>query len=519
MKRYACIFVGCNRCSLKVAQRGAGGKVNILDQAEFPVNFGSRIFADEAVSAQSVSELCRIIEEYLSIAAQSAPEKVDIFISAALRRAINSIYIYERIRDAVKPYTVHLMSDEDELVGFIEGMMLTVPEIVDTQEFKSDSLMVSLKGDSFLLAYLKDGTVCYITRIPLGYRKLTAMTENITERSESFGRLLTEIVTNYIRPVRMHLRKGKIRHIYFSSTDFDGIAKLKNPEFKRRGADEHLWLSKDEVNGMYQGMKDLMPNQLQRKYPFLEESESATVLYTLVFCRALLESISTDSLCMIPSDIGNALAMYQFKQTKFDRLTDWIAESGYASAKEASARYGVDLRHAEETEYYALRFFDTLKKRYTLVKRERYMLRICAMLAEAGQFIGEEDRAAASEFLINRMEILGLTARERFLCARICAHTADPAYIGIPTDRDLAENEQLTCAQLTAVLKLAEAVDAGRKQKINKLTCSLTEDSFTVRASTSKNTHLEMYDFNSARTCFRQVYGLNPVLTIKRVKI
>ena len=125
--------MGCNRCSLKVAQRGAGGKVNILDQAEFPVNFGSRIFADEAVSAQSVSELCRIIEEYLSIAAQSAPEKVDIFISAALRRAINSIYIYERIRDAVKPYTVHLMSDEDELVGFIEGMMLTVPEIVDTQ--------------------------------------------------------------------------------------------------------------------------------------------------------------------------------------------------------------------------------------------------------------------------------------------------------------------------------------------------------------------------------------------------
>ncbi|MGI6108299.1 MAG: hypothetical protein ACOYB8_00430 [Eubacteriaceae bacterium] len=518
MKRYACIFVGCNRCTLRVAQRGAGGKVNILERAEFPVDFGGRIFADEAVSAQAVTELCRIIREYIHIAEQNAPETIEVYISAALRRAINSIYIYERIRDSIKPYPVILMSDAEELVNFCRSMMLEIPSLVSAQEMKSDSLMVSLKGDSFLLASLSGGIVDYITRIPIGYRKLTDMTENITERSETFGRLLTEIITNYIRPVMLHLGNGRIRNIYFSSADFGGVVKLAEPGTPDE-VRKYLKFDKDQINRLYQGLKDLMPNQIQRKYPDLEERESETVLFTLVFCRALLESVRTDSLYMMPMDLCNTITMFQFKQTRLGAITDWIGDSGYDCTRTAAATYGVDLRHAEETEYFALRFFDTLKKRYTFVKRERYLLRLCSLLVDVGQYFGESYRSEACEFVINRTEILGLSERERFLCARICAHVNDPAYNGIPVDDDLTRSEQLTCAQLTAVLKLAEAMDAGRKQKINKLTCSMTEDTFTVKAGSSKNNHLEQYDFNSARSCFRQVFGLNPVLSIKRVKI
>lgn len=241
-------------------------------------------------------------------------------------------------------------------------------------------------------------------------------------------------------------------------------------EFKRRGADGHLWLSKDEVNGMYQGMKDLMPNQLQRKYPFLEESESATVLYTLVFCRALLESISTDNgLCMIPSDIGNALAMYQFKQTKFDRLTRTGLRNPGMPARRKRRPDTVSICVMRKRPS-IMRCVSSIRLRNVIPSSSGNA--ICSgsarLLAEAGQFtIGEEDKGCGQRISDQQDGDSRPHGQRAFLCARICAHTADPAYIGIPTDEDLTENEQLTqrSAYGGGAEARPEAVDAGRKRR------------------------------------------------------
>lgn len=518
MKRYACIFVGTSRCSLRVAQRGAGGRVNIIDKAEYPVEFDARIFREERQRERTVTELTRVIREYIGIAEQNSPEKIDIFMSAALRRAIDSVYIYERIRQAIRPYHVSIISDEKELLDFCKSMMVEVLKFMPAQALKEESLFINIKGDGTLLGYLKDGFIEYITRIPLGYAKLGALMETIIDESETFGRLLTEITTNYLLQTETALRKHKIKNIYVSTNDFPAILAMSD-ERKNPALTEALHQNGSHVNHLYQSVKELTPKQIARKYPKLRDAGADTVLYTLVYSRALLDVFSLNSIYFVPSDFAGGIASFEFKQTMAGQISGWIERSGYQCARAEAKRYGVDLENAGVTEYYALRFFDTLKKSFGMTKRLRYLMRISAILSPAGYFFGDPAVSGADEFIVKNSGIVGLSERERFLAGRICAHAMDKDYTGLPADADLTEDEQLMVAQAASIIKLAMAMNASRKNKIENLKCQLKGDSFTVKGTTTKNVNLELYDYKTASPAFEQIFGLKTSLIVKRVRL
>lgn len=518
MKRYACIFIGTNRCSLRVAQRASAGRVNILEKAEYPVEFGVRVFQEEKQRDKTVSELCRIIQEYIGIAEQSDPERIEIYLSAALRRAIDSIYIYERVRLASRPYPVHIITDEEELLDFCKAMMIETLRFMPPEELQKPNLFVNIKGDSTLLGCLKGGYVTYVTRIPLGYGKLTEMMESIIESSETFARLMTEIITNYLKTVHSRLGSQSFEHIFVSTVDFPGLLRLAGSDLPIASA-TNFECDKQQVNTLYQSTKDLTPRQLFRKFPVLNMREADTVQLTLLYCRALLDVFSADSLYMMPSDTASGITVFQFKQTMAGQIHDWIEKSGYQCALTEASRFQVDMKAAAKTEYFALRFFDTLKKRFGFSRRMRYLTRICAQLATAGNFFGTENRSIANSFIIEHTNILGLTREENDLCARVCRHVTDPSYVALPEDPGLNEDEQLMMAQIVSLIKLAQAMDASTKQKIHTFNCQLTQNEFIVRGQTTKNVSLEEYDFRAAGSCFKQVFGLKPSLKIKRVKI
>ena len=66
---------------------------------------------------------------------------------------------------------------------------------------------------------------------------------------------------------------------------------------------------------------------------------------------------------------------------------------------------------------------------------------------------------------------------------------------------------------------MLSVLDKSHKQKISKIQCRIEEREFIITAVTSKNVQLESYFFNTSKLAMRKVFGLKPVLKIKREKI
>ena len=70
----------------------------------------------------------------------------------------------------------------------------------------------------------------------------------------------------------------------------------------------------------------------------------------------------------------------------------------------------------------------------------------------------------------------------------------------------------LTQSKLTAMLRLANALDRSHKQKMSDLKISLEGDELIIATSTYEDITLEYGLFKEKTELFEEIYGVRPVL-------
>jgi exopolyphosphatase/guanosine-5'-triphosphate,3'-diphosphate pyrophosphatase len=78
---------------------------------------------------------------------------------------------------------------------------------------------------------------------------------------------------------------------------------------------------------------------------------------------------------------------------------------------------------------------------------------------------------------------------------------------------------QMTVAKLTAILRLADALDDSHQQKIHKLTVSLKNDQLSLTVHSPQNLSLEKWAFKKKSRLFKELYGIEPLLKQRRTEV
>jgi exopolyphosphatase/guanosine-5'-triphosphate,3'-diphosphate pyrophosphatase len=79
------------------------------------------------------------------------------------------------------------------------------------------------------------------------------------------------------------------------------------------------------------------------------------------------------------------------------------------------------------------------------------------------------------------------------------------------------ENRRLI-SKLAAILRLADALDDDRQQKIKKISVSIKNHHVIISAYSKDSLAYENWIFNSKSQFFQETYGLKPILKQKGVK-
>lgn len=190
------------------------------------------------------------------------------------------------------------------------------------------------------------------------------------------------------------------------------------------------------------------------------------------------------------------------------------------AARGIADRYMVEENHREIVLLYANQLFDRLKRIHNLTKRDRLLLGVAALIHDVGSFINSQRHYQYSEEVISGIDLHGLSTSEQHMIAMIARyHSAETPDSDLRSTQDFSPKQRIRIAKLVSLLRLADALDDSRLQKIEKLSVSIGQKEIVVTAQTAANLQLEMFVFAKKANFFENVFGLPIVLKRKGKRI
>jgi exopolyphosphatase/guanosine-5'-triphosphate,3'-diphosphate pyrophosphatase len=134
-----------------------------------------------------------------------------------------------------------------------------------------------------------------------------------------------------------------------------------------------------------------------------------------------------------------------------------------------------------------------------------------------GSFIHNRSHHKHSEYIINSLNFFRLTAEE----TKVIACTARYHRKNAPRSSDYLYNtlppgKQILVQKLSALLRIANALDTSHRQKIKKLKVQLNRSrDVTLSGSVKENVLLEKMEFHEKKEFFEEITGSKINLVLK----
>lgn len=201
------------------------------------------------------------------------------------------------------------------------------------------------------------------------------------------------------------------------------------------------------------------------------------------------------------------LEMLAFRDASFAKP---VQEEVLLEAKRLAARFHVDMEHASQVEKLCMLLFDSLRFLHHLDEGDKLLLRVAAILHEAGRFVSPKAHHQHSYYLISHSEIFGLSHREINLVALVARyHRHSPPKRDHEGYRDLSRGERLLVAKLASILRVADALERSHSQRIRDLEVTLEGRNLRLVAANIEDVSLEQLAVNDKGDLFTQIFGVD----------
>jgi len=243
---------------------------------------------------------------------------------------------------------------------------------------------------------------------------------------------------------------------------------------------------------------------------------SPLLLPSALIVRNMLEYTGVDTLYLPHVSLSDGIIYeYCYRELGY-KLAVKPENYMVTAARNMSKRYRCDKKHIEFVEEAALRIFDETRKISGLGARERLLMQLAAILHEVGKFVAARNYSDASYDIIKKTKLIGLSEEELNIVALVVrlyskGNMYDSYYYSL-----LQPSEKVVVSKLTAILKLADSLDAAHKEKISKMSVVLHPDSLHISCESPKDMSFEEWAFEHRRELFEEVMGINPVLRVRR---
>lgn len=268
--------------------------------------------------------------------------------------------------------------------------------------------------------------------------------------------------------------------------------------------------------GVYDDFREAPDQYLIEKYE-LDTDSLARMKPTIVLINQLVKIIKPHMMTLTQSSAITGLMIQEAARLKY--RPDEYSTIVLTATKNIARRYESGGKHSNLSNKFALHIFDRLAHAGMVDRRDRQLLEIAARLHDIGNFVNFHNHYEHAAYIVGANQIIGLSDRENEMLLSILKHqditnlNADEREY-----RHLDPALQVRVAKLAAILRLANSLDASRKQKISKIVVSIKDEQMLITVTSKRDLTLERWVFEKNVNLAEAVFGMKIAMKQKRGK-
>jgi exopolyphosphatase/guanosine-5'-triphosphate,3'-diphosphate pyrophosphatase len=503
---FAAIHVGSEQVSIQIAEFLSLQDVKVIERASFTVSLGEETFKTGRISFSAVSQTCERLKGYRRMMSEYGVRDYRLFATTAVREAENQQYIIDQIR--VKTGFQLEVADMTQEIFIKYIALFRIISLNGLNDSHEPLLFVDISSGGLGFTLYKEPNILYQQNIHIGTLRIKEGFDKQQRESTHFHRVLSEYIYSAIEPVEQKLHTPKIRYLVLSGSETRFVLKMLG----RDQTETLSFVSLDDFNALYEKVREFNLPQIMQAFD-LTEQKAEMVLPTIVLYKQILNVGQIEEIVFSNAQFNDGIIMRHVAEKTGDPWWDAVEAQTVSLAHSLGQKYQHDVNHAMSVEKISLQIFDKLSKAYGLGREERLQLKVAAILHDIGKYVSLRRHYFYSYRLIVSSDILGFSELEKQVIANVAYYHSK----GTPSNIDahfaaLTPEQKVTTAKLSAIIRLADAVDRSHRQKAVVRDISLRGDEMTLKVDSVDDISLEEWTFADKVDFFENVFGIRAVL-------
>ncbi|MDO5388877.1 MAG: hypothetical protein Q4F63_06555 [Clostridia bacterium] len=504
-KCVAVIEIASNELRLKIGEKNQD-KVRILEAISNPLALGRDTFHSGKISFESLKKASDIINGYKAVARDYGIKNIYAVATTAVRESKNKDFVLDQLK--VKTgLDLRVIDDTQEKIYINKITLATLG-----REEMNSTLIAHLGSGNISIFILKDGKVVAGQNIKIGALRISELFDDYRENTASYVQIIKEYLVPFQEAINNFVTE-KLQNFVISGNEIETISRM----CKAKNKNGTNIISREGFMETYKAIKDLTPEEIAEKYD-ISVDNAENILPAIIIYSRLVKLTSGKNIISPILTAGDAILYSELFPESARELNRAYDEYSIISAKNIEKRFLCDEEYSDVVSETALKIFDKMKKIHGLGTRERLLLHIAAILEEIGRTVNIREHDRLSYHMIKGLDIVGINEEEKHAIAAIAYyHDEVLPYEDNGVYGNMPHDERVMVCKLSAVLKLANAVNKSRSHKFDNVNVRLSNNQIIVTISTYKNIELEKWAFNKNKQLFEDVYGIKTVLNKRSV--
>jgi len=503
-KMFAAIDIGSYEVGMKIYELSRSKGMKEIDSVAHRLELGKEAYAAGKISVEKIESLCRLLQSFKTI---MAGYKVDAYRAcgtSAMRETKNRVIIQDYLEKKTG-LKIEILSNSEQ--RFLDYKSIASSENEFNKIIQKGTAIIDVGGGSVQISLFDKDRLISTQNIRIGNlrirERLSAFEKDVTHIERVIEEMVSSDLVSY---KKMYLKEREIKNLIVAGDNFCDVAKVPS-------------MTSEEFRKLYELVTEHSIDEAAEKLDVHAES-IYMLIPSLVIHKWFIDECGVETVWIPGLDLSDGMAYEYCQRNKIIKSGHDFDGDIIASARNIAKRYVCEKTHIKALEELSLEIFDKTKKLHGMGGRERLLLQIAAILHSCGKYISLSDVAECSYRIIMATEIIGLSRQEREIIANIVRYNTQEFhyYEKVESEAGITKEDYLTVAKLTAILRVANALDRSHKQKFKNARISLKDDELIITADTAEDISLEKGLFADKADFFQEMFSVRPVIKKKKVR-
>lgn len=501
---FAAIDIGSYEVSMKIFELSKKIGFRELNDVRYSLELGKGVYSNGKLDTQMLDVLCETLNDFKRMMQDFGVVEYRACGTSALRELANPLIIVEQIYRRTG-FKVEILSNAEQ--HFLGYKSIAAIERGFKKMIQKGTAILDVGGGSLQVSLFDKDALVTTQSLKMGSLRIRQRLQELEKTTIHYDKLVEEFIRNDLTNFqRLYLKDRDIKNVILMG-DF-----ITDMIFQEEMKDKII--TRNEFMKRYEDTVDKTEDVLAQEME-IDPEYASLVVPTMVVCRSFIDIFQAEALWAPGVSLLDGIAYDYAEKKKFIRSVHNFENDILVTSKNIAKRYSSSKSHIQGTMNLCLNIFDSMKRVHGMGKRERLLIQIAALLHDCGKYISMGNVSECSYQIIMSTEIIGLSSLERKMIAYAVRYntTAFVYYdeiqmLGAGIDRE----SYIKIAKMTAILRLANAMDRSHCQKVKGIKTVLKDRELQMVMDSSQDISLELGLLQDKVAFFEEVFGIRLVI-------